>query len=210
MTGQLFRAEQHTTSTYQQVSQLHIATAFETVDITGSQTATTVSVERASSWSLRKPHTAIAQTGGTLAVTSDCPATPGPECRGTIKMVVPANLTLEVSTGDGDLRVDNLSGSIALRTDDAAVTADRLHSPTVTTETVDGDIHLIFSRPPDTITATSQDGDVHIELPDTDQAYRVDAETGDGTRTVTVPTNPAANRQITANTTDGTIQINPR
>ena len=210
ITGQLFRSDDHVTSSFTGVSRLLVATGFEAVEIIGSDAATGLAVERDWSWSMRAPRTATTRSGDTLTITSNCPYTPGPECRGTVRIVVPTGIAVDASTGDGHLRLDNLSGPITLGTGDGSITADRLHGPDIAAVTGDGDVRLAFSEPPTSVKVTSGDGDIHVELPNARDVYRVDAEAADGAETVTVPTDPAANRHIDVTTQDGTVQVTGR
>src|SRR3954470_18818871 len=140
--GRLFRSADHLTRTFTGVSRLHVAAGFETVEIIRSGSATGVWVARDWSWSMRKPRTATTRAGDTLTLTSECLFTPGPECRGTVRIVVPPGVAVEAATADCDLRVDNLSGPVTLNAGDGAIAADRLHAPQVAVETGDGDVHL--------------------------------------------------------------------
>jgi hypothetical protein len=210
LAGQLFRSADHATGSFTGVDRLRVATGFEAVEIIGSGSATGISVERSWSWSMREPRTAMVQTGSTLTVTSVCPFTPGPECRGTIRIVLPAGVAVDVSSGDGDLRLDGLSGPTKLDSGDGAIAADRLRAAGLSATTQDGNVHLIFSEPPGTVEVNSSDGDIHVELPRGADPYRVDATTADGTRTVTVPTDPSATRHISVGTQDGAVQVTTR
>lgn len=210
LVGQLFRSDDRLAATFTDVSRLRIATEFEAVEIIGSDSATSVSVQRSWNWSLREPQTAMTQTGDTLSITSACPFTPGPECRGIVKVVAPAGLAVDITTGDGALHLENLAGPITLDTGDGAVAASHLRAADVSAVTGDGNVHLVFSKPPTTVTVTSNDGDIHVELPGTGDAYRVEAKTGDGTQSVEVPTDPAANRRVDVSTQDGTARVTTR
>jgi len=138
---------------------------------------------------------------------------------------VPAQVALQVTSSDGSVTVSGISGDLdlrtangainadgassrlQLRTSDGAITARDLHSTSVGAVTSNGGVRLSFLTDPTAVSARSSDGAVRITLPRDGTAYRVDATTSDGSRTVDVPTNPDATSSISAHTSNGAVSV---
>ncbi len=223
--GVVVRGSDQASATFDDVTRIDVDTAFEDVEIVGDSGASDVTVERDWSWSLFEPKIAATQREGQLLVTSSCSFSPGTGCRGHVKIVVPDDMTVTVSTSDGelvvsdisgdvtadtsdgDLRAQSLSGRIALTTSDGDIDATGLESPEVTTSASDGHTRLSFDEPPTSVTAESSDGDVEIAVPDDRSDYFVTTDTADGETSVSVPTDQRSERHIDVSTSDGSIRI---
>jgi hypothetical protein len=165
--------------------------------------------------------------GSTLRLSSTCPNWGSDWCRVDYDVTVPASLAVVVDSEHGrvevagmtsDVRVDNRDGSTALtdidgavriRSRDGRVTATGLTSPTVDVNGRDGSVTVELAVPPDAVTASVQDGSLTIVVPADGTAYRVDATSRDGSNNVSVPTDPASSRSITASTRDGSLTVRP-
>jgi DUF4097 and DUF4098 domain-containing protein YvlB len=136
---------------------------------------------------------------------------------------VPRATDVRVVTGTGDLRAENLDGSVELR----AATGDlrvigargrlRLNTDTgdvhveapssdIVTGTSTGDIRVEASTP-GTIQAQADTGDIHISVPDL--TYAVDVQTDTGDDNVNVRRNDASSRKVRAHTQTGDVHVEP-
>jgi putative adhesin len=221
----LARESTHSSATFRGVTRVQVDLGFGSLDIRGSATASDVELRRSSSWSLTKPHTSATTTGGTLVVSSSCGFNIGRGCTGRVSLVVPDHLPVslragdgsvvlrdlhgpvDATTSDGSVDASGLSGRLRLQLSDGSLDARGLRSQVVTAASSDGSIRLGFAVPPSRVTVSSNDGSVAIMVPHDRSTYRVSAEVSDGHRTVSVPTDPAADRRIAAQTNDGSIDI---
>ena len=117
---------------------------------------------------------------------------------------------LDVSSSDGSIRVDGAgvsSGPAHLHSSDGSITAVDLATADVEATSSDGGVHLAFAQAPKTVQARSSDGSITIVVPDTGDAYRVDA-TSSGARVHTsIRTDATSSRLIAAHSSDGRVTI---
>ncbi len=93
----------------------------------------------------------------------------------TVSIGVPAELDLDISTGDGDVRMGDQQGNIAVSTGDGDIAAGRLTGGPVRLRTGDGDIEVRSISASEARIGTG-DGDVHVDEVTGD----LEAQTGDG------------------------------
>ena len=114
---------------------------------------------------------------------------------------VPREITADVQTGDGSIRLDSLSGNLRINTGDGSIQGSDLRGGLNATSG-DGSMHLAgrFSG----LRLKTQDGSVDVRAEDGSSVsddWRV--ETGDGSVHVSIPSKLAANLRI--HTGDGGI-----
>ena len=227
LAGSVVRSEDHVRHEFDGVATLMVDTEFESVEVVGSAQASSVTVDRTGSWSLVEPARTAAVRDGRRSITSDCRFAPGRDCGGHLRIVVPADLPVTVSTGDGGLwladlggpvtatttdgevHARGLTGALSVTTSDGGLTGIELRSAEVAVTSGDGTVALAFEQPPELLAVRSGDGRVDVAVPDDGDAYRVDARADDATATVTVPTDQRADRRIDVHTGDGPIRITP-
>jgi hypothetical protein len=134
---------------------------------------------------------------------------------------VPRATSVRVVTGTGDLRTENLDGSVDLRagTGDLRVVGARgpvrLNSDTgdvhveapssdIVARTSTGDIRVEASTP-GTIQAQADTGDIHISVPDL--TYAVDVQTDTGDDNIDVRPDDASPRKVRAHTQTGDVHL---
>jgi Putative adhesin len=221
----LARATDHRSATYEGVRAIDVDLGFESAQIVGSATATSVSMTRSYTWSLGKPSISNRVDRDVLSVTSSCPFSVGLGCSGHVRLVVPKGLEVrvrnsdgsvvlrdltgpvDVSTSDGSVSATNLTGKLALHTSDGSLNASNLRSDTVDATTSDGSVHLSFDVAPSGVAAHTSDGSIEIVVPSDGTAYAVTATTSDGSRTISVPTNSSSAHRLTLGTSDGSIHV---
>jgi hypothetical protein len=166
-----------------------------------------VAVHRHLSWSWSKPVIHEVWDGGTLRITTRCPAVSlGPGCGVdyTLRLPVLASVTSHTSTGDVTLR--GWHGDLALFTSTGDVTGTGLFADRVEVHTGTGGIDLSFVRPPSWVRAAASTGDVRVAVPAGDR-YRVQTGTGTGSVQVKVTRDGASPRSIVATTGTGDIHV---
>ena len=162
---------------------------------------------------------------GDLRLEDHCDGSPlvDEPCAADAVLDVPRATSVQVVTGTGDLRAENLHGSAELRAGTGDLRAIgvsgplRLSSDTgdvhvegpsanVVARTSTGDIRVEASRP-GTIRAQADTGDIHISVPDL--TYAVDTKTGTGDDTVDVRRDDASPRRLRAHTDTGDVHLEP-
>jgi hypothetical protein len=113
---------------------------------------------------------------------------------------VPARFDADVTTVDGDLRVDDLQGDIAIRTEDGDIDARGLRGPSIDIKTSDGDIVGRSLTADDELVVRSSDGDI---IADRFQAERVAVNTSDGD----IEVSHLEGDDIEIRSSDGNIEI---
>jgi DUF4097 and DUF4098 domain-containing protein YvlB len=136
---------------------------------------------------------------------------------------VPRATDVHVVTGTGDLRTENLDGSVELKagTGDLRVIGTRgplrldtdtgdvhVESPSsdIVARTSTGDIRVQASTP-GTIQTQADTGDIHISVPDL--TYAVDVQTDTGDDNTDVRRDDASPRKVRAHTDTGDVHIEP-
>jgi Toastrack DUF4097 len=195
-----------------------------TVQITAADTDT-VQVRAEISDGLRRTGESRRVVGDTLQLHSTCPNIGSEWCRVDYDITMPRQLAVVVRHGDGqtsisgttgpvDVQSDNglleltdLSGTIDVATDNGRLEGTGLTSSTVTARTDNGRITLEFAVAPTTVRADTDNGRIEVVVPADGATYRVDTSTDNGSRTVSVPPDPASARSITASTDNGSITV---
>jgi Putative adhesin len=158
-------------------------------------------------WSFRAPTTSSTVVAGTARLTARCDqGFTLVLCSVDLDVVVPPGTDLELTVGTGQVVVDGADGQlrVAVATGDVAATA--LHSSAVQAAVTTGDLRLSFVSAPSNVAARTTTGDVTVTLP-AGERYRVHDSSTVGTRSVSVPTDPAATRTIEVSTTVGDVRV---
>jgi Putative adhesin len=221
----LARATEHRSATYAGIRTLEVDLAFESLQVTSAD-VTAVTLDRSYSWSFSKPTVSQRRDGDRLVVSSSgCSFTPGLGCTGTVRLVVPRDITsrvrasnsgltlrdltgdVDASTSNGSVDVSNLTGQVSLRTSNGQIAATGLRSPRFEARTSNGAVRVPFDAAPTAATARTSNGTVELVVPRDGATYRVTATTSNGTREVSVPTEPRSQRSIEAHTSNGTVRV---
>lgn len=196
----------------------------------GSVTVTSGSVEevevmRTSRYGLARPQYIDGATDEGVALGGHCSPTIGFNCTVSYEITVPADVSVDLASGSGTIRVsgihgdvvaragsgsvlaDGLPGALTLRSSSGTVRATGIDATTVTASTGSGSVLLDFTTAPRDVTARSGSGGVRIGVPPGSGPYRVDATTGSGTRTVDVRTDPSSAKTITAHIGSGDVAV---
>jgi Putative adhesin len=168
-------------------------------------------VRRVSHWSFRKPTVEVTGGSGVVTATGRCGNGDGGvsfgDCSVDLDITVPHGTAVEITSRTGDARADGLSGVLTTNTTTGDITLRGLRSPQVTAVATTGDVTVAMVGDPQTVQARSSTGDVHVSLPDDGTAYRVNAGSAVGGRSVKVPTDPTSTRGITATASVGDVTV---
>lgn len=183
-----------------------------------------VTEQRVLTWKGRMPAVTESFAGGTLTITSRCPAGQR-TCGADVTLSVPRGAAVQaelgngdvavsgltgpvsVTAGRGDLRLSRLSGPLRLRSAAGDIIGETLSSAQVSARSAAGDIALAFTAVPAGVTAASSAGDVSIDVPRQSGGYRVRAATAAGDRTVSVRADPASPHVIIATSAAGDVTV---
>ncbi len=205
---------------------LQVGGSSGSITITGSDTES-VHVRAEISDGLRHTGESREVVGDTLQLHNTCPNFGSDWCHVNYEISVPRRLAVVVNSDDGSVDLSGTTGPVNIQTDNGAVdladltgdvrvasdngrvTAARLRSQTATADTDNGRLTLEFAVAPTNVVATADNGRITVVVPNDDTAYRVETETDSGSENVSVPTDGASTRTITARTDNGSITIRP-
>ncbi|MEW1693559.1 DUF4097 family beta strand repeat-containing protein [Streptomyces sp. NPDC091265] len=166
--------------------------------------------------------------------TLDLPCDQGDErardnCGGMPLVRVPAGVTLTVRARNAGIDVSDVRGALSLSTVNGDVTvqdsgtkgtrdhlvtrngsvrATGLSARTVGAETVNGDVELLCTTPPDAVDGSTRNGSVRVTLPAQAPAYLQDVSTVNGRSTTNIPTTPGTSHgRLTLRTVNGDTEI---
>lgn len=173
---------------------------------------------------LRRTRHSAAVEGNVLRMRSSCPVI-GTWCRVEHRLVVPRRMSVAVDvengrlilrdlTGgiradadNGEIELTRLSGDLEVSTDNGRVESSGLTSDRVDARTQNGRVRLAFTEPPTSVEARSRNGRVDVVVPQTQDAYRVDLDTTNGSTDVGVRSDPTSRRSIVGRTQNGDVTV---
>ncbi|HET8930364.1 MAG TPA: DUF4097 family beta strand repeat-containing protein [Acidimicrobiales bacterium] len=164
---------------------------------------------------------------GTLELHSGCPWFSS-WCSVDYTVIVPPSVELDVHTGNGAVLVRasdapvtahsgnghielvDLSGPIRATAGNGSLEGRDLRATDVDASTNNGHLELGFAVPVHRVRARTGNGWLEVHVPDRPGAYRVDATTRNGSRTVAVRTDPTGTDTIDVATGNGHLQVDYR
>lgn len=169
----------------------------------------------------------VAVDGNRLVIRDTCQGPPfaAAFCRAEYTLRVPARLAavirshngrvlvsgidgaLDASSANGSIAVDGPVGELRLGSSHGRVEATAVRSKEVEASSRNGQVTLSFTAPPQDVEATSTNGSVDIVLPDTDDAYRVEAASRHGSVDTPVRTDPSSPRTVVAESGNGSVTV---
>lgn len=198
-----------------------------TVEIVGAD-VDEITIDSQVSHGLRRTGHGHRVEGDRLVVWATCPIIGSSWCEATQRIVVPADLAVDVRSAER-LELRSLTGPVEARLGNGSIIADRLAGPTTlrsTNEDVrvtdqrgeeleatssNGDVEIEFDQPPTRVEARTTNGDVTVAVPPDDEIrYDVDVDARHGDRTNAVITDPGSDRVITARTINGDATVGYR
>ena len=163
---------------------------------------------------------------GRLRVEGRCTAWFTPWCETGVRLSVPRDVTVTLSTeagsievrdltGDvtasssaGSVRLTDVTGDVDLETSAGSIDARGLDSERVEARSSAGGVTVVTDTAPDRVVAATNAGSVEVVVPD--ETYDVDADTSAGSVTVDVVSDPSASRSIEARSDAGRVTVRPR
>lgn len=112
-----------------------------------------------------------------------------------------------IDAGNGGITLDDVSGDIVAHTGNGGIRGSQVRSTSVQATTGDGGIVIDWAVAPKAVVTTTGNGGVRLTVPSGSGPYRVDARTGNGSKDISVRTDPSASSTITAHTGDGGVNI---
>ena len=192
------RETAHRSATFGGVTSLTVDLGFESLEVQGSSTASSVRMTRSYSWSFDEPSVGATRSGGHLTVTSDCGFSVGRGCSGHVLLVVPEGLPVSVRISDGSVLLRDLTGSVSSSTSDGHVTLRNLSGPVAASSSDGGiDVSGVTGR----LTLRTHDGSIHGNSL---RSARVTAESSDGGIDLQFAAAPA---RVRVQSRDGSIGV---
>lgn len=116
--------------------------------------------------------------------------------------------SVKLSSGSGDVVAKTLSGPLTLYAGSGNITATGLSSPTVRASDGSGDVKLAFTKPPTQVRVGDSSGNITIALP-ANVAYYVVAHASSGSTNISVPQDPKSHRVVRLSDGSGNIKVVP-
>jgi hypothetical protein len=185
----------------------------------------TVQVRARISDGLRKTGESRRVDGDTLRLHSACPNYGSDWCNVDWDVTIPRHLAVtidsddghvsvsgttaavDVSTDNGGIELADLGGPVSASTSSGGIIAARLSSASVTADTDNGRVSLVFATAPTNVWVTTDNGRAEVVVPADGAGYRVDAHADNGSEDVTVPKGASSPRSITVRTDNGGISV---
>jgi len=114
---------------------------------------------------------------GRLTLFDDCSEEP---CSVDLSVRVPGWVTLNLRTGSGDVRLENIGADVALKTGSGDVTGWQLSGLDLSAETGSGDVAFELVTRANRVHVRAGSGDVALTVPS--GSYRIDVSSGSGDR----------------------------
>ena len=182
-------------------------------------------VARRLTYGLRRPFVEERIDGDVFRV-ADRPCNAAFACEVRWLLQVPREVEVDVTTRSGSINVTGMSNSVKLVTETGSVRVDapggklvtlrsgtgsvsalNIRSEQVVATSPKGSVSLAFRAPPSLVVARSETGRVGVVLPDGDQTYRIEANSQDGSRTVTAKDDPKSKRRINVRSNKGDVSV---
>jgi DUF4097 and DUF4098 domain-containing protein YvlB len=113
--------------------------------------------------------------------------------------------TLDLSTDNGSVEVNDVGGDLTIDGDNGSIRADDLTTDTVRAETDNGSIVLELLEPPTNVEARSNNGSAEVVLPRTEDFYNLATTTDNGDVSRDIRHDPTSTRHITIATDNGDV-----
>lgn len=164
-----------------------------------------VSVVETLEYGAVEPTTGHQVKDGTLELTgSGCGG--GSPCRVDFTVTVPAAVPVTVRLDNGDVDVEGLTGTLDLTTGNGTVKGGSLGAREATLRSGNGMVEAAFTAAPHDVDAGTGNGAVTVTVP-AGRSYDVRASAEVGMRQVDVPTDPSSPYRITATTRAGVVTV---
>jgi DUF4097 and DUF4098 domain-containing protein YvlB len=209
-----------------EVQRLVVDSASGRITVTAAE-VDTVTVTADISTSIGRTSHAATLRDGTLELRAGCPWY-STWCSVDYTVVAPASVALDLDSGNGRILVRGTDAPIALHSGNGHVVLTDVAGPVrasagngwlegrdlrstdVEASTGNGHLDLDFAVPVHRVRAHTGNGWAEVHVPDLPGAYRVDATTGNGSRTVAIRTDPSGVDTIDVDTDNGHLTVDYR
>lgn len=207
------------------ITAIDVGSAEGTVQIVGSEGDDVVVVSEISR-GIRDTGVRSEVVGATLELANTCPILGSEWCWVNYTIELPRDLDVIVDADDrvtvrnvaGDVRIDtdngratlsSISGAVSVDADNGRVEGTNLSGATADVRADNGRVELTFSEPPDLVVAESDNGSIDIAVPPIDGAYRVEADTDNGSQNIDIANDPESSRVIRVRSDNGSVTVRP-
>ncbi|MDT3442098.1 DUF4097 family beta strand repeat-containing protein [Pseudofrankia sp. BMG5.37] len=206
------------------VDRLEVRASSGSLTLTGTPDDEAV-VDAKLSGTVHPPALKVDIDGHTARVHADCSWQMLLSCETTLRLAVPAGVTVVARSSSGDIRAAGLTGSFDLHTSSGDVSSDgcsgtarlstssgdvratRLGAATVYAHSSSGDVNVGLTVAATDVEATTSSGDVRVTVPLGSETYDATARTSSGSDSVRVATDPRSSRRIEARSSSGDVSI---
>ncbi|ONH31891.1 DUF4097 family beta strand repeat-containing protein [Pseudofrankia asymbiotica] len=206
------------------VDRLEVRASSGTLTLTGTPDDAAV-VDAKLTGTVHPPTLKVDIDGHTARVHTDCSWQMLLSCDATLRLAVPAGVTVVARSSSGDIRAAGLAGPIDLHTSSGDVSADgcsgtarlstssgdvratHLGAATVYAHSSSGDVKVDLTVAPTDVEATTSSGNVRVTVPAGSETYDATANTSSGDDSVRVATDPRSARRIEARSSSGDVSI---
>jgi hypothetical protein len=206
---------------------LSVELAVGEIQIVPSAEDDQITVRRRITYGLRRPAVEERIDGEIFRVRDgQCALPASSSCHVHWLVQVPKFLTVNVRTGSGSISVSGMSGRVHLVSDggdikavsasgpkltllskEGTVTAQNISSGQVVATSTNSAVSVTFRTPPNLAFGKSDLGTVEVVLPPGDETYRINANSPEGLRMVTVPDDPGSRRRVDVNSVKGAVRV---
>jgi hypothetical protein len=148
-------------------------------------------------------HVSYGMSTGGLTLFDDCNEEP---CSVDLTVTFPEGARLDVSTGTGDVRIENVRAPIALASGSGDISGSRLAGAELRARTGSGNLAFALLSEADHVQVETHSGDVALTVPS--GSYRIDVSNGSGDQYITgLSADANAARAIVVDTGSGDVSI---
>ncbi len=199
----------------QKITAVRVDTSDGGVTVRGGTGGSTASVHRKVTYRGDRPQGPTYRVEGGTLVLGGC----GEHCSVTYTVDLPGTVpvtggtstgalnlskvaAVRVTTSNGAIDLDGVSGAVDVRTTDGAITGKGLAGTGIKAETSNGEVTLTATKPQD-VRAKTSNGAVSVTVPDA--PFRVSAQTSNGAKRIAVRNDPAGRYRLDLTTGNGEI-----
>ena len=207
--GLLARTSANHSATYQWAGGvINLQSADGNVTVRRGASTSAVAVSYREHFSFQQPtFTGVSSSAG-LTLTGTCPGgVLGQNCSIDYTLLVPANASLDLRIGDGNVTLDSVEGDVTIHAGDGRIRGTALVTKNVTAALGDGSVALQWRLAPQRVDVSMGDGSIGVTVPAGSGPYAVTADRGDGHTDVTVPVDATAPRSMRLRMGDGSISV---
>ena len=184
------------------------------ITVHAAQDADVVTVHSTRRFSFGTPQLTTKVTGeGRLVLCSACAYHPGKAfgtCTVDLEVSVPKGVELDLTTSQGEVRIDRPDAPTRLTTASGSVRVTGATSRRIDISTAAGSVTLEFATSPDDAVVRTAAGSITIRVPADGTTYNVTGSTSLGSRRIEVPEDIASTHRLDVSSSVGGVLITTR